>query len=185
MRRTTAERRVEAPAPAPAPETGSWSFGPADMAISSGVLAAVLAVCIPWGVSLHREVRSLDAQLQESGQRSRQLRSTLNFVEGRRVTLNQFRREVDRYMAEVEARPVVPWTTVIGELSRLRPKGLWTTRLTGEGPRFTAHVAAERSDLVDRYTQTLRQSPYVDFAALPAGETASPSTQVVGRLRGE
>jgi hypothetical protein len=46
-------------------------------------------------------------------------------------------------------------------------------------------VAAERPELVTQFTQSLRESPYVDFAALPAGVAPSTQSQVVGRLRGE
>jgi hypothetical protein len=166
-------------------EGASWSFGPVDAAIAAGSLTLALAVCAPVAFHFRSEARQLDRARMNSLQRTRMHRVTLERNQSRREALTQFRREVNRYVAEVEARPMVAWTTVVGELSRRRPNGLWTTRLSGNGPHFRAYVAAERPDLVSLYTQSLRQSPYVDFAALPAGAAPSTQAQVVGRLRGE
>lgn len=163
----------------------SWSFGPVDGAIIAGTLTLALGVSAPVALHLRKEMRSLDEARMASIQRTRMHRLTLDRSESRREALTQFRREVNRYVTEVESRPAVAWTTVVGELSRRRPSGLWTTRLSGNGPHFRAQVSAERPDLVTLYTQSLRESPYVDFATLPAGVSASTQTQVVGRLRGE
>lgn len=165
--------------------SSSWSFGPVDGAIIAGTITLALAVSAPVALHLRKEMRTLDAARMSSIQRTRMHRLTLDRNESRREALTQFRREVNRYVTEVEARPAVAWTTVVGELSRRRPNGLWTTRLSGNGPHFRAQVAAERPDLVTVYTQSLRESPYVDFATLPAGVAASTQSQVVGRLRGE
>lgn len=151
----------------------------------AGTLTLALAVSAPVALHLRKEMRGLDNARMASIQRTRLLRITYERNQSRREALTQFRREVNRYVTEVEARPTVAWTTAVGELSRNRPNGLWTTRLSGNGPHFRAQIAAERPELVTLYTQSLRQSPYVDFATLPAGVTATTQTQVVGRLRGE
>ncbi|MCC2672900.1 MAG: hypothetical protein K0Q72_5372 [Armatimonadetes bacterium] len=166
-----------------APQAG-W-FGPVDAAIAAGCVMLALTVSVPVALHFRKEARQLDHARTESMSRTRQLRSTLDRSEARHVALTQFRREVSRYVSEVEAKPMVPWTTVVGELSRRRPAGVWTTRLSGSGPHFRAQVAAERPELVTQFTQSLRESPYVDFAALPAGVAPATQSQVVGRLRGE
>jgi len=160
-------------------------IGAADLAMAAGVIALALSASIPVALHFRQEVRSLDQARMTSMSRTRQLRMTLERGQSRNAALTQFRREVNRYVAEVEARPMIPWTTFVGELSRRRPKGVWTTRISGNGPHFRAQVAAERPELVTLYTQSLRQSPYVDFAALPAGTAPAAQAQVVGRLRGE
>lgn len=144
-----------------------------------------LSISVPVALHFRQEVRRLDQARVASMSRTRQLRMTLERGQARNAALTQFRREVNRYVADVEARPMIPWTTLVGELSRRRPKGVWTTRISGNGPHFRAQVAAERPELVTLYTQSLRQSPYVDFAALPAGTAPAAQAQVVGRLRGE
>lgn len=166
-----------------ASETGP--LGAVDLAVAAGLVAVALSISVPVALHFRREVRSLDQARMSSMSRTRQLRTALERGQTRNAALTQFRREVNRYVADVESRPLIPWTTFVGELSRRRPKGVWTTRISGNGPHFRAQVAAERPELVTQYTQSLRQSPYVDFAALPAGTTAASQAQVVGRLRGE
>lgn len=175
----TRPRQSEAPRPAPA-----WTWGPADALIASGLLALTVAVCVPLGYHFHSRTRELDRRVEETSFRLHALRATLERVEARRTDLSRLRREVNRYVADVETRPLVPWTTVIGELSRRRPEGLWTTRITGSGAQFRAQVSAMTPELVDTYARQLRESPYVEFAALPAGD-ASSRGQVVGRMMGE
>lgn len=160
-------------------------LGPADLAMAAGMIALALSMSIPAALHFRQEVRRLDQARMASMSRTRQLRMTLERGQSRNTALTQFRREVNRYVADVEARPLVPWTTLVGELSRRRPKGVWTTRISGNGPHFRAQIAAERPELVTLYTQSLRQSPYVDFAALPAGTAPAAQAQVVGRMRGE
>jgi hypothetical protein len=162
-----------------------WSFGAVDAAMAAVSLTVALAACAPFAIHLRKEVRKLDSARIESMQRTRMHRLSVQRNESRREALTQFRREVNRYVAEVEARPMIPWTTVVGELSRRRPQGLWTTRLSGNGQHFRAQVATHRTELVPVYTQSLRESPYFEFATLPAGMVPANRTQVVGRVRGE
>jgi hypothetical protein len=162
----------------------TWVWGPVDAVIASGLLALTVAVCVPLGYHFHAQAREIDRQVEDSNFRLHGLRSSLEHVEARRTDLSRLRREVNRYVADVETRPIVPWTTLIGELSRRRPEGLWTTRITGSGPQFRAQVAAMSPSLVSNYAQQLRESPYVEFAALPSGD-APGSAQIVGRVMGE
>lgn len=170
---------------ASSPSHSEWSWGPADAAIAAGGLALVVAVCLPLGYHFHSQARTLEQQVEETVSRCRTLRMTLDRVESRKTDLARLRREVNRYVADVETRPIVPWGTVVGELSRRRPEGLWTTRITGNGPQFRAQVAGYSPELVQSYAQRLRESPYIEFAALPAGEAPASGGQVVGRLMGE
>jgi hypothetical protein len=163
----------------------SWTWGPADAAIAAGLAVVAMAICLPVSFHFHARSTELEKELDAARARARSIRVTLDHVESRRVDLSRLRREVNRYVAEVEARPIVAWTTVVGELSRRRPDGLWTSRVSGSGPRFRAQVSAATPELAGIYARQLRESPYVDFAALPAGEGPSVSTQVVGRLMGE
>ena len=177
-----------APDPAAAAATGEprgWSFGAADLGIAAGMLSLTLAVCFPSALYLRHQAHAVDQQQQQSLARTRLVKSELAHLETRRAAQTQLRRELTRYVAEVEAKPMVPWSTAVGEISRRRPHGVWTTRISGNGPHFRAQVAAERPDLVTVYTQSLRQSPYLDFAALPAGAVPSTRAQIVGRLTGE
>lgn len=175
----TRPRQSGAAQPAPA-----WVWGPADAVIASGLLALTVAVCVPLGYHFHSRAAELDKRIEETSFRLHALRTTLERVEARRTDLSRLRREVNRYVADVETRPLVPWTTVVGELSRRRPEGLWTTRITGNGAQFRAQVSAMTPDLVGAYARHLRESPYVEFAALPAGDAPNGS-QVVGRMMGE
>lgn len=163
----------------------SAPLGAADLPIAAGVVVFALSLSIPVALHFRQEIRTLDQTRQTSMSRTRQLRIALERGQTRNAALTQFRREVNRYVADVESRPRIPWTTFVGELSRRRPKGVWTTRISGNGPHFRAQIAAERPELVTLYTQSLRESPYVDFAALPAGTAPAAQAQVVGRLRGE
>lgn len=162
-----------------------WTWGPADAVIAAGGLALVVAASVPIGYHFHTQARAADHELQESIGRFRALQATLERVEGRKTDLARLRREVNRYVADVETRPIVPWSTVVAELSRRRPDGLWTTRISGNGPQFRATVSAMVPDLVNQYARQLRESPYVEFAALPVGDAPGAGAQVVGRLMGE
>ncbi|MFN3649114.1 MAG: hypothetical protein ACK47B_05985 [Armatimonadota bacterium] len=168
---------VEEPAPA------RWSFGPADAAIAAASLALVVGVSLPWAWSLRSQVRELDRQRAEADASLRSTRSTLEFLQHRRTARMQFRRAVDRYVAAIEARPGVPWSTAIGELSRRRPAGVWTTRLSGNGGRFRAEVAGSSPEALDAYAEALRQSPYVEYAAPVHGVAAK--AELAGRWMGE
>ncbi len=181
-----AELATDVPVSAPVGGLRAWNFGPVDLAISGVLLALVAGVCIPTALHYRQEANRMDQQRAELTSRCRQLGTTLRFVESRRAALSQFRRSVDRYVADVESRPIVPWVTTIGEMSRRRPYGVSARRMSGDGPRIRIDVAAASPDLVQAYAQSLRESPYLDFAALPAG--AAPSAaggQIIGRLAGE
>jgi len=162
-----------------------WTLGPIDLAIAAGLLAVTLGVAAPIAHRYHQEAMALEREAGESVARYRMLQRTLEHVQQQRGRLTQLRRAVDRYVSDVEARPIVPWTTVMGELSRRRPRGLWTTRISGEGPRFTTQVTAERPELVQQYAEQLRESPYMEFAALPTGEVQSTRARLIGRAQGE
>ena len=162
-----------------------WTFGAADLGIAAGLLSLTLSICFPAALYLRKEARAVEVQQQTSLQRSRAMKAELAHLDLRRAAQAQLRRELIHYVADVEGKPMVPWSTAVGELSRRRPHGVWTTRISGNGPHFRAQVSAERPELVGVYTQSLRQSPYLDFAALPAGTVPSTHTQVVGRLTGE
>lgn len=167
------------------PGRTEWTWGPADAALAAGGLALSVAVCVPLGYHFHSQAREVEQKAQGAASRSRALRLTLERVESRKTDLARLRREVNRYVADVETRPIVPWGTVVAELSRRRPEGLWTTRISGSGPQFRAQVSAMSPELVEHYARSLRESPYVEFAALPVGEGHESSAQVVGRLMGE
>lgn len=184
------------PAPAgdepviPAQEAGevgpvrpAWKPAQADIAIAASFLTLTLAVGIPVALRFHQEGETLDRETAMSLGRTKMLMATERRVQARRLALTELRHAADRYVADVEARPVVAWTTALGELSRRRPPGVWATRLSGDGPRFSALVRTEHPDLVAAYTQYLRESPYVDFAA--ADRASSGTVRVAGRLLGE
>ena len=165
--------------------SSSWVFGPGDLAIAAGMLAVSLSICVPAALQLRAQVRNLDRQREAVVEQGRQARSTLEYAEGQRVAFAQMRREVKRYVTHVEAKPIVPWATAISELSRRRPRGVWTTRISGSGPQFRAQVVAKRPELLAAYTQQLRESPFVDYAAQPSGEAPTTVAQIVGRWTGE
>jgi hypothetical protein len=167
------------------PDAPEWTWSTSDSALAAGLLALTVAVCVPVGYYFHSNARAMDRQVEETQGRVRMLRTTLEYVENRKTDLARLRREVNRYVADVETRPMVPWSTVVAELSRRRPDGLWTTRIWGSGPQFRAQVAAMSPDLVGQYARQLRESPYVEFAALPAGDAPATGAQVVGRMMGE
>lgn len=169
----------------PATSAPGWTFGPADAAIAAGLLGLTVAVCMPVAMHFREQAKQFDRQREEALDRSRLVKATLEHVESRRIAHTQIRRAVDRYVAEVQARPIVPWSTVVGELSRRRPGGVWAMRLSGDGPRFRAEVATPQPALVESYAQSLRESPYVDFATLPVGAAPGQTRQVVGRMTGE
>jgi hypothetical protein len=150
-------------------------------------LIATVAVCVPVAWSLHGQAQGLDRQRAQSSGRFRQFQATIEHLEGRKAEMARMRREVNRYVADVESRPIVPWTTGIAELSRRRPEGVWTVSLSGNGSSFRAQVAADRPDLLASYTQQLRDSPYVEYVSAPpapAGTPAAPQTRVAAQISG-
>jgi hypothetical protein len=180
-------RRAKRPGQSEATPSSSqvWAWGPADAAIAAGLAVLTVVICLPISFNMHARSRALERELEMARFRARAIRITLERNETRRTDLARLRREVNRYVADVEARPIVAWTTVVGEISRRRPAGLWTTRLSGSGPRFRAEISAATPGLSELYARELRDSPYVDFASLPPGEGPSTSTTVAGRLMGE
>lgn len=178
---TKSQPPVDTPAPRTPVET-EWRPGPADVAISAVLLAVTLAVSVPVALKYHDEAKFYDQERSRSIRASQQLNVTLKRVQARRRQLAQLRRVVDRYVADVEARPIVPWGTVVGELGRRRPNGVWTNRILGEGPRFTAYITSARPELGQAYVLELRQSPYVEFAMTSSGGAGE---KIVGRFQGE
>jgi hypothetical protein len=162
-----------------------WVFGTLDGIILAGTLTLSLTGCLLGAMHLRSQTRAVDAERALVLRRTVALRQTLRHAQARRLAVSQLRRAVNRYSADVGARPIVPWTTVMGELSRQRPQGLWTVRITGEGPRFKAQVAAGDSGLIRTYAQRLRVSPYFEYAAIPAGGSGGSAPLVEGRLTGE
>ena len=126
----------------------------------------------------------------QSRQRYRGLAAAARFSEERRRAMARFRLEVDRYVQDVQSRPIVPWTTVVTEISQRRPQGVWITRVSGNGPRFRAQLAAQNPALIGDYLTRLQDSPCVDFAGRPGATMATTpgstgSTQILGRVTGE
>lgn len=175
--------KPEAPATAEAPG-GTRSVNPMDAAIAAAILAITTGVGIQIALHFRQEAAQIDKQRQASIGECRNLTSALKHLDARRAAMTQLRHDVDHYVADVSSRPLVPWTTVMGELSRRRPQGVWTTQISGDGPRFRVAVTAARPDLAQRYTQSLRESAYVDYAGLPVGPVTA-QTQVSGRWTGE
>lgn len=173
----------------PATDAPAWTFGSSDALLAAGSLVCALAICLPVALHYRGQAGSRDRERLAAHGRCRQLTSTLEHAEGRKIALTQLRRGVERYVADVEARPIVPWTSAVRELSERRPNGLWTVRLSGNGARFRAQVAAARADLPAAYINSLRQSSQVDYAGLPVDGTVATASaapfQVVGRLVGE
>jgi hypothetical protein len=152
------------------------------------MFSLVLAVCIPLALHLRSTAREADRQREVVFDRVRQTRSVVHYLEARRAALATLRRDVQSYMTDVEARPIVAWTTALAELSRCRPAGLEAARLSGSGPRFRAQVTCASPQLVGLYAQSLRESPYVDWVSGDAQAGGAPATdrfQLVGRLVGE
>ncbi len=183
--RWSARRSGEAPSAAPAAQSGSWSLSPVDGAIAACILAVTGCVSVQAALHFHRQVVQLDQERQAALSRMQTMRTTLKQLETHRLALAQLRRDVDRYMSDVTARPIVAWSTEMAELSRRRPKGVWTTEISGDGPRFRMQVTAATPALAQSYAQSLRESPYIDFAVLPVGESTSAHTQVSGRWTGD
>jgi hypothetical protein len=160
----------------------SGLFSIADAAIAAGLLAATLAVCLPTAIRFRADARNAERRMVASRERIAEVRSEIHQVETRRAMASEQRRAVNRYLAEVDARPMTPWTTGVAELCRARPNGLWTVQMRGNGPRFQAIVQAARPDLVGTYAQRIAKSPRAEFAARPG---AGSGLQVVGRWKGE
>ncbi|MBM3457175.1 MAG: hypothetical protein FJX77_01375 [Armatimonadetes bacterium] len=169
----------------PTGQGSPWRLSPVDGVVAASFLTLALIVSLTTAIHLREQTRRVDHERLERMRRCTNLRQTVKRLELSRQMLARVRRAANQYVVEVEARPVVPWTTVMNEFSRRRPRGLWTVRITGEGPRFKALVSAQRPDLISSYAQQLRESPYIEFAALPSGTGGQGTAQVVGRLMGE
>ncbi len=180
-------RHRPAPVEAAAPAASRPAvLGAMDIAISGVVLGLVLGTATHVGWHYRQQANAADRTRTEITAQCRKLNATIRFVENRRQAQSQFRRTVARYVAEVESRPIIPWTTAVNELTRRRPHGVWATRMSGDGPRFRVQVTSAAPGQVGFYAQALRESPYTDYATLPPGTSpAMSSGQVVGRLMGE
>ena len=170
----------------PEPEGRSgWHFGPADAAMMAATLLLTVAVCMPVALRFRDETRRLDRTREDALDDVRRLRATLHHLEARRAARTQLRRAVDRYVADIEARPFVPWATGVREIADRRPAGAWLVQIAGDGPRFRATLAAHDLTLAGAFADSLRGSAYVDFATPPVNGD-DPRTRVVsGRLAGE
>jgi hypothetical protein len=169
----------------PAPDPAPWTFGPADSALAAAMLTLVVAVSLPIALRQRQEAAALQRDRERVADRCRMIRAALRDVERQEFALGRIRRESNRWVSEIEARPIVPWTTAIGELSRRRPRGVRAVRLSGNGPRFRAQIVADAPETAQAYAHRLMESPYVDFAGLPGAAGSSTRTQVVGRLMGD
>ena len=158
---------------------------PPDLLLGMLSLTLALAILLPISIHYRRQAVTLERQrllMMDSMRREQRL---LEHIDTRRQTLTLFRRTVRHYVADVESRPIVPWTTAISEVSRARPGGVWTTLISGDGPRFKAIVKAQRRDLAAEYSQRLAQSPYVEYVSAPAAEDNGATSRLFGRLAGE
>ena len=163
-----------------------WTFGPADAAIAAGMLVLSLGVSIPVAVRLNAASREVDQSSYACMNRIRMMNTTARFTEARREAVSAFRMEAKRYVDEVQAKPMVPWTAVASEFSRALPDGVWITKISADGPRFQVQLSAVSPELASDYLSALQQSPVVEFAAQPTGGIPTGNTyQVVGRLAGE
>ena len=184
------ERSETTTAGTAAPSGGAWTFGPADMAIAAGLMVLTLAACVPGALRFREEARRCDAQRVAAAERCRELQASIAEFSSRQMAAEHVRSVVERYTSDVASRRIVPWDTVVGELSRRRPEGVWTTRLSANGSRFTAEIRSRRPELVSAYLRKLSESPYVEFVqqpapAGPAQPQAVASATIVGRLVGE
>jgi hypothetical protein len=182
---------------APVPE--GRRFTAFDVAFATGMFVVAMGMCVPTAARLHQEARALEHQRVEMADRCQQVRLLLYRVQAKQAAVRELHRAVDRYVADVEAKPIVPWSTAVGELSRRRPNGLRTLRITGNGPRFQAYVSAARPELISLYTESLQESPYVQDVSGPFSRPEEPGAQpgsgpagtdatqmtVVGQLMGE
>jgi hypothetical protein len=174
------------PAPVPeAPPQADWQFGPSDVGLAAASLALTVVLCVPFALHFRAQAAHMERERQRSIDRGRVMAQTVEHAEAQRIALLQFRRDAAQYLDDVETRPMIPWTTVMTELSRRRPQGVWTTRISGDGPRFRAIIATPRAELATAYARRLMESPYIDFAAQPGGQYGAASNQIVGRMRGE
>lgn len=169
----------------PEPRRSGWVPGALDAALLAALLFATLAVALPIAAGMRRQVRLYDAAREESLRAIRIRRATLEHVESRRASYSRLRRAVDRYTAEVEARPIVPWASVVRELADRRPPGLWLQRVNGDGPRFRVQARMVDPVLGSTYAQNLRASSFVEFVSGPAPSGQPGEMLVSGRFVGE
>ena len=154
----------------------------ADAVIAPALLAVTLAICMPIAMRFRVEAQKMDQATLASRERCGKTRMKIQHVEEQRALVSEQRQAATRYLAEIDSRPVTPWSAAVGELCRNRPRGLWAVRLRGNGPRFQAVVQAARPDLVAAYVRKLSKSQRAEFAERPGD---AESLQVVGRWRGE
>lgn len=173
----------------PGPERGSalqgFRFSPLDACLLMGVFVFVFGGALPLAMQHRDESRRLEQEIAEVQRRTRRLDSTLKYLQARRDGYAALRQAARHYDAAIETRAVAPWTTLIRELSTQRPGGVWTTRISGIGPRFAVEIGAARPELAEAYVGRLRQSQYIDYAAFPPGEGAAVRATVIGRASGD
>jgi hypothetical protein len=174
--------------PDPVSETSGrapWTWRPADTLIAACLFFVAVGISLPVAAHFHLQAAGCDRERERSLAVTRSVDATIEHLEGRQADMALLRREANRYVAEVEARPIVPWTTLMTEVSTRRPAGVWLRRLSGSGPHFRAQVAALRPELPGAFALQLRESPYLEFAGLPADGLPGSSTRVVGKALGE
>lgn len=162
-----------------------WTPGALDAALLAAALFATLAIAMPIAAGLRRQVRDYDRARETSLATIRLRRATLEHVESRRAAYSRLRRAVDRYTADVEARPILPWGSQVRELADRRPEGLWVHRISGEGPRFRLVCRMRDPVQASVYAQNLRTSSFIEFIGGPT-PTGTPGEMVItGRFSGE
>lgn len=171
--------------PVSSAELAPFRFTPLDVCLLMGIVAFAIGGAMPLAVHFREHSRELDRELAASLTRNRQLEATLGHLQARRSNYASLRQAARHYESAIEARTSVPWMTIVRELSEKRPGGVAAVRLAGSGSRFDVEVQASRADLVPLYVDRLRQSPHVDFAALPPGAPAGSRARITGRIAGE
>lgn len=162
-----------------------FRFNALDACVLMGIFVFVFGGALPLAMQHRDESRRLEQEIAEVQRRTRRLDSTLKYLQARRDGYAALRQAARHYDAAIQTRAVAPWTTLIRELSTQRPGGVWTTRISGAGPRFTVEIGAVRPELADAYVGRLRQSQYIDYAAFPPGEGAAARATVIGRVTGD
>lgn len=156
-----------------------------DLILGAMSLTLALAISLPIALRYRGAATKLEHERLASLTLMGQKHKMADRLQTRRRTLNRFRRTVTRYVADVESRPIVPWTTAVSEMSRARPGGVWTTLIAGDGPRFKAIIKTHRSDLMGEYVQRLAQSPYVEYVSAPVVGDVQAQSRIFGRFSGE
>ncbi len=165
-------------APRPRPSI----YGTVDIALAGLALALTLAVCIPASIGLQQQARSVEVKTEAVREEIGDLKLAVAEFHTRRQMAGAGERGAERYVAMVEARAGVPWSTAVSEISRQRPGGVWAQWMTCDGGKFKMGLAAKDPTLVKSYLARLGQSPMVEYVSrLDGGD----SVQIYGRFNAD